>query len=110
MKNCKNDIKKIIDLEDRSVIALNTIKNTRSDLKAYDRQIRKGAIADTPEEGSVKKILGSLDQQLKKDLQDDPWLIEYNNLSNRYKAYKNRFDGAVGDLLKMENGRLKLAD
>lgn len=104
------DIKKIIDLEDRSVIALNTIKNTRSDLKAYDRQIRKGAIADTPEEGSVKKILGSLDQQLKKDLQDDPWLIEYNNLSNRYKAYKNRFDGAVGDLLKMENGRLKLAD
>ena len=104
------DIKKIIDLEDRSVIALNTIKNTRSDLKAYDRQIRKGAIADTPEEGSVKKILGSLDQQLKKDLQEDPWLIEYNNLSNRYKAYKNRFDGAVGDLLKMENGRLKLAD
>ena len=104
------DIKKIIDLDDRSVIALDTIKNTRSDLKAYDRLIRKGTISDTPEEGSVKKILGSLDQQLKKDLQDDPWLIEYNNLSNRYDKYKKRFDGAVGDMLRMENGRLKLAD
>ena len=104
------DIKKIVDLDNKSVISLDTIKNTRTDLKAYDRQIRKGVISDTPEEGSVKKILGSLDQQLKKDLQDDPWLIEYNNLSNRYKSYKDRFDGAVGDMLRMENGRLKLAD
>jgi len=104
------DIKKIIDLDDRSVIALDTIKNTRSDLKAYDRLIRKGAVSDTPEEGSVKKVLGSLDQQLQRDLKDDPWLIEYNNISNRYQQYKKRFDGAVGDMLRMENGRLKLAD
>jgi hypothetical protein len=104
------DIKKIINLDDRSVIALDTIKNTRTDLKAYDRLINKGAIADSPEEGAVKKVLGALDQQLKKDLQDDPWLLEYNNISNRYKAYKDRFKGAVGDMLEMQNGRLKLAD
>jgi hypothetical protein len=104
------DIKKIIDLEDRSVISLDTIKNTRSDLKAYDRLIRKGAVSDTPEEGSVKKVLGALNQQLQKDLKDDPWLTEYNNISTRYDLYKKRFDGAVGDMLRMENGRLKLAD
>ena len=100
----------IADLDNKAVISLDTIKNTRSYLKAYDRQISKGAIADSPEEGAVKKVLGALDQQLKKDLQDDPWLIEYNNISNRYKSYKDRFSGAVGDMLKMENGRLKLAD
>ena len=69
-----------------------------------------GVVADSPEEGAVKKILGAFDQQLKKDLKDDPWLIEYNNISNRYQTYKKRFDGAVGDLFKMERGRLKLAD
>jgi hypothetical protein len=104
------DIKNIVDLDDRAVVSLDTIKNTRSYLKAYDRQISKGAVADSPEEGAVKKVLASFDQQLKKDLQDDPWLLEYNNISNRYKAYKDKFSGAVGDMLEMNKGRLKLAD
>jgi hypothetical protein len=103
-------VKDIIDLDNKVVIGLDSVKVTRSALKDYDRRIRTGVVADSPEEGAVKKILGAFDQQLKKDLKDDPWLIEYNNISNRYQTYKKRFDGAVGDLFKMERGRLKLAD
>jgi hypothetical protein len=104
------DIEKIIKIPEGEEISLSTLKNTRTSLKNYDRQIRTGAVADTPEEGAVKKVLGSIDAQLKRDLKDDPWLTEYNSISNRYNLYKQRFDGVVGDLLRIDGNKLKLAD
>jgi hypothetical protein len=92
-------------------MSLQTVKNTVEDLKRFDRDIRTGRVSETPVEGSVKSLLGSIDKQLNKSLgANDPWLLEYNNLSKEYFQAKNKMKGVIGKLTEMKDGRLKIAD
>jgi len=92
-------------------INIDALKNTRSDLKAADRATRSTNVSETPIEGAYKQLIGSIDKQLAKDLPaNDPWLIEFNSLTKNYKEYKDKFNGVIKQLLKLENGRLKIAD
>ena len=105
------DIYKIVKAPEGDTVDILKLKNTISDLKAADRAARTADISETPIEGAYKKILGAMDSQLRKDLpKTDPWLVEYKKISTDYNDYKSKFNGVIKDLLKFENGKLKLAD
>ena len=105
------NIYEIIKKPEGGVVSVQTLANTISDLKAYDRQNVKSIGGMTPYQGAVKTLRDSMDAQLAKDLPaNDPWLKEYTNLKDEYKEFKNRFDGAIGNILQLRNGRLALAD
>jgi hypothetical protein len=92
-------------------MSLQTVKNTIEDLKRFDRDIRTGRVSETPVEGSVKNLLGSIDEQLTKSLgADDPWLLQYKNLSKDYSQAKKKLSGVIGKITEMKDGRLKIAD
>lgn len=92
-------------------MSLQTVKNTVEDLKRFDRDIRTGRVSETPVEGAVKNLQGSIDRQLNKSLgADDPWLIKYNDLSAEYKQAKDKMRGVIGKITEMKDGRLKIAD
>jgi len=105
------DIYKIVQAPEGDTINILKLKNTVSDLKAADRAARTSDISETPVEGAYKKILKAMDSQLRRDLPEgDPWLKEYKKISTDYNDYRSKFDGVIGDLLRLENGRLKLAN
>ena len=92
-------------------MSLQTVKNTIEDLKRFDRDIRTGRVSETPVEGAVKNLLGSIDEQLTKSLgADDPWLLQYKNLSKDYSQAKKKLSGVIGKITEMKDGRLKIAD
>jgi hypothetical protein len=92
-------------------MSLQTVKNTVEDLKRFDRDIRTGRVSETPIEGAVKNLQGSIDKQLKKSLgEEDPWLLQYNDLSKEYFQAKNKMRGVIGKITEMKDGRLKIAD
>lgn len=90
-------------------ISLDEIKATRTDLLELERQM--GRLGEVGPKGFPRNILDAIDVQIKKDLKDDdPWLQEYTEISNDYKAYKQKFGGIVNKLLEKKNGRLVIAD
>jgi hypothetical protein len=92
-------------------MSLETVKYTIEDLKRFDRRIRTGKVSETPVEGAVKNLLGSIDKQLNKSLgADDPWLLRYNDTTKEYAQAKKKLSGVIGKITEMKEGRLKIAD
>jgi len=105
------DIYKIVKAPEGQFISIQNLANTISDLKAYDRTSVKSIGGMTPIQGATKKLRDAMDAQLARDLPaNDPWLQEYVNLKDEYWAYKNRFNEAIGSILKLKDGRLVVAD
>ena len=94
-------------------ISVNALKNTLSDLRRFDRQLSKGTIPveGQPVEGAVSKLIGSIKNQLKKDLgEEDVWYRQFNQLDKEYAANKQLYKGVIGDLISTKDGVLKIAD
>jgi len=62
------NIKTFFETPKTKTVPINTLKNTLSDLRRFDRQLTKGTIPveGQPVEGAVSNLIGSIKQQLKK--------------------------------------------
>ena len=86
---------------------INELKETLSDLLVIERdKFTKGIVYP---DGFPRKFINAIQNQLKKDLPpDDPWLLDYRQLSNDYANFMDRFDGVANSILKIKNGKLKI--
>ena len=94
-------------------IKINTLKNTLSDLRRFDRKIKSGTlpIEGEPVEGAVSKLIGSIKEQFKKDLgESDEWYKEFLKLDSEYARDKQLYKGIVADLMQNKGGVMKIAD
>ena len=94
-------------------ININTLKNTLSDLRRFDRDISKGMIPieGSPVEGAVSKLIGSIKNQFKESLgEDDIWYREFIKLDNGYKKNKDLYRGVIAKIMSTKNGRPVIAD
>jgi len=83
------NIKTFFETPKTKTVSVNALKNTLSDLRRFDRQLSKGTIPveGQPVEGAVSKLIGSIKEQLKKDLgETDVWYREFNKLDKEYAA------------------------
>ena len=107
------NLKTFFETPKTKIVSVNALKNTLSDLRRFDRQLTKGTIPveGQPVEGAVSKLIGSIKEQLKKDLgEDDIWYKQFNQLDREYAANKKLYKGVVGDLISTKDGILKIAD
>jgi len=107
------NIKTFFETPKTKTVSVNALKNTLSDLRRFDRQLSKGTIPveGQPVEGAVSKLIGSIKEQLKKDLgETDVWYREFNKLDKEYAANKQLYKGIVADLISTKDGVLKIAD
>ena len=107
-------VKKKVGIKDllekpKKQISLAELKETRTDLLALERQM--GRAGEVGPKGFPRNILDAIDKQLNKDLKvDDPWLVEYNLISQDYKTYKQKFGGIINKILERKDGRLVIGD
>ena len=107
-------VKKKINISDllkkpKKEISLDELRATRTDLLELERQM--GRAGEVGPKGFPRNILDAIDKQLNKNLKtDDPWLVEYNSISEAYKDYKNKFGGIINKLLSRKDGRLVIGD
>jgi len=100
----KNGIKDLL-AKPKKQISLEELKATRTDLLQLEREM--GRTGEIGPKGFPRNILNAIDKQLNKDLKvDDPWLIEYNLLSQDYNTYKQKFGGIINKILDRKDGRL----
>jgi hypothetical protein len=107
------DIKSFFNAPKGKTVSVNTLKNTLSDLRKFDRSIKKGTlpIEGEPVEGAVSKLIGSIKEQFKKSLgQDDVWYKQFRTLDQEYATNKKLYRGTIGKLLQTKDGVLKIAD
>jgi len=107
------DIKTFFNAPKGKTVSVNTLKNTLSDLRKFDRSIKKGTlpIEGEPVEGAVSKLIGSIKEQFKKSLgQDDVWYKQFRTLDQEYATNKKLYRGTIGKLLQTKDGVLKIAD
>ena len=94
-------------------ININTLKNTLSDLRRFDRDISKGMIPieGSPVEGAVSKLIGAIKNQFKESLgEDDIWYREFLKLDRGYKKNKDLYRGVIAKIMSTKNGRPVIAD
>jgi len=107
------NIKTFFNAPKGKTVSVNTLKNTLSDLRKFDRSIKKGTlpVEGEPVEGAVSKLIGSIKDQFKKSLgADDVWYKQFKTLDQEYATNKKLYRGTVGKLLQAKDGVLKIAD
>ena len=107
------EIKTFFEAPKGKKININTLKNTLSDLRRFDRDISKGMIPieGSPVEGAVSKLIGSIKNQFKESLgEDDIWYREFIKLDNGYKKNKDLYRGVIAKIMSTKNGRPVIAD
>ena len=106
------NLKTILKMPKGSVVEVNKLKNTLSDLRRFDRQITKGIvpIEGQPVEGATSKLIGSIKEQLKDLGEDDIWYREFLKLDKAYAKNKKMYKGVIANLLETRNGELVLAN
>tara|TARA_R100000900_G_scaffold42098_1_gene34388 strand:- start:254 stop:3373 length:3120 start_codon:yes stop_codon:yes gene_type:complete len=107
------EIKTFFETPKGKKININTLKNTLSDLRRFDRDISKGKIPieGSPVEGAVSKLIGSIKNQFKESLgEDDIWYREFLKLDKAYAKNKDLYKGVISKLMSTKNGRLVIAN
>ena len=107
------NIKTFFNAPKGKTVSVNTLKNTLSDLRKFDRSIKKGTlpVEGEPVEGAVKNLIGSIKNQFKKSLgEDDVWYKSFKTLDQEYATNKKLYRGTIGKLLQAKEGVLKVAD
>jgi len=106
------EIKTFFKIPKGDKIGVNELKNTLSDLRRFDRQIRKGKIPleGEPQEGAVSKLIGAIKKQLADLGEDDIWYREFLKLDKGYAKNKQLYKGVISKLFEVKDGVLKVAD
>lgn len=87
---------------------------TVSALKELERKSAKGLSTDTPDVGTIKRLISALEADIDKSFGTSPASALYDEFKRSYAIQKDRLDaGAVGKLMQRRggaNGRFVLTD
>ena len=88
--------------------------STVSALKALERQSAKGLSTETPDTGTIKRLIGAIESDINESFSVSPAAGLYDDFKRGYGIQKRRLDeGTVGKLMERRggaNGRYVLSD
>ena len=105
-------INKLFKLKKGEKLNAKYLIQTMQDLKAFDRKMRTGAVADNVSETEVRRLIGGIMDSFKNSTDvgvKDTYKILQNTNQNYFNA-KRKLTNTLSDMVAVKNGKVKIQD